>query len=561
MEGTRRRILSEAHTTSGAIVDEMKSYSLTPVENDGINIYGNVRINPITSGPFSNSQEISIPITSSNFDVIEFSNSYLHILARLRIRVANPPKVDEEADEEFAKVLKQNQYVMLGLKCGTHVIRDYQVKHDNIPITTTMQSSSIYEQFLYSTFKGKSEIANKKYVFSPYEEVRAMENSICGIYIPIGDLESGTFYKDLDIIIPFRELLMLEAFNEYPSKIFGELQLVFHTSSEAFVYAEVDPVESIRKNIVAGKIDKSAPHISEVLACVGDTFNYTHAYEQVGISGPVQYISGWDDENKRLTFSTMDAFTPYVDELVCQEVWVDCKGYRMSDSAMRELVNHFRANPFVVPAQKVETYTFPAGPEASGLRTSMSIRFNHVTDFCLLHPTDSRQRTVFRNIMADNYQVQVGNQRFPEQLISTISPQFHEMQVQCSDFDSIFEANDEWEHSLTDPLTDGSKKLKPTTDNTCFVPIVQVERTGSNGNSLWFDGLDGLFKVEVNSKPLYPACDVYYQGANSPSPIICLTNDTYWIFRIGPNGPSCQYVTQHTFDEAIADPSIEAVNR
>ena len=143
MEGTRRRILSEAHTTSGAIVDEMKSYSLTPVENDGINIYGNVRINPITSGPFSNSQEISIPITSTNFDVIEFSNSYLHILARLRIRIANPPKVDEATDEEFAKVLKQNQYVMLGLKCGTHVIRDYQVKHDNIPITTTMQTAII----------------------------------------------------------------------------------------------------------------------------------------------------------------------------------------------------------------------------------------------------------------------------------------------------------------------------------------------------------------------------------------------------------------------------------
>ena len=559
MESTRRRILHESNTESGAIVDEMRSYSRVPTKNDGINIYGNVRINPITSGPFSNSQEISIPITSSNFDVIEFSNTYLHILARLRIRCSNPPVV--EGDDEFANMLKQNQYVMLGLKCGSHVIRDYQFKFNNVPITTTMQSSSVYEQFLYSTFKAKSELANKKYVFSPYEEAKVMENSVCGIYIPIGDLTSGSFYKELDIIIPLRELLIMEAFNEYPSKIFGELQLVFHTTNEAFVYTEVDPITSIRKNIISGKIDKTVPHLSEVLACVGDTFDYNHSYEQIGIAAPVQYISGWNEETSNLKFSTMPEFTPYIDELVCQEVWVDCKGYRMSDDATRELVNHFRSNPFTVCAQKVEVNTFPAGPEASGLRTSMNVRFNHVTDIEILHPTDSRQRTVFRNICHDNYQVQIGNMRYPEQLISTISPQFHEMQIQATDFDSIFEANDEYEHSLTDPQTDGVHFLKPTTDNTSFVPIFQTERSGS-GSELWFDGIDRLTeKIEINSKPLYPTKDVYYKGPNTPSPILCATTETYWIFRLMPDGrPNCQYVTANTYEDAYNNPTLESVN-
>ena len=360
MESTRRRLLNEARSQTGAIVDEMKAYALTPVANDGMNIYGNVRINPITSGPFTNSQEISIPITSTNFDVIEFSNTYLHVLARLRIRCTNAPTV--EGDDDFAKMLKENQFVMIGLKCGTHVIRDYQFKFNNVPITTTMQSSAVYEQFLYSTFKGKSEIANKKYVFSPYEEAREYENSVCGLYIPLGDLAEGTFYKDLDIIIPLRELLIMEAFNEFPTKLFGELQLTFHTTPEAFVYTEVDPVVSIRKNIIAGKIDKATPHLSEVLGCIGDTFEYTHAYEQIGISGPVQYISGFDEENNKLKFSTMSEFTPYIDELVVSECWVDCKGYRVTDSALRDLASFFSTNPFVVPAQHVETFTFPSGP-------------------------------------------------------------------------------------------------------------------------------------------------------------------------------------------------------
>ena len=561
MESLRRRILNESHSQTGSIVDEMKSYALTPIPNDGMNIYGNVRINPITSAPFTNSQEITIPITTSNFDVIEFSNTYLHIVARLRIRVANAPVV--EGDDEFSKMLRENQFIMLGLKCGTHVIRDYQFKFNNVPITTTTQSSSVYENFLYSALKAKSEIANKKYVFTPYEEAKDYENSICGIYIPIGELSGGSFYKTLDIIIPLRELLIMEAFHEYPQKIFGELQLVFHTTSEAFVHMEVDPLTSIRKNIINGKIDKTVPHLSEVLACVGDTFEYTHAFEQVGISSPVQFISGWDAENNKLKFSTMPEFTPYIDELVSTEVWVDCKGYRASDSALRELMNFFSTQPFVVPAQRCEFFTFPNGCESSGIRSSMSIRFNRTTDCELLMPTNSLQRTVFRNPHLDDFQIMIGQLRFPSQLISTLSPEFHEQQIQASDFDTIFEANDEWEHSLTDAIVsdDGEKTLKPTTDNTSFVPIIQTERNGSNGNSLWSDGISGNQKVELNGRPIYPKNNIYYAGPNTPSPIIALTSDSYWIFRLIGGTPNCQYVINSDFSDAIQNPTIESVSR
>ena len=41
-----------------------------------------------------------------------------------------------EGDDEFAKMLRENQYIMLGLKAGPHVIRDYQFKFNNVPITT-----------------------------------------------------------------------------------------------------------------------------------------------------------------------------------------------------------------------------------------------------------------------------------------------------------------------------------------------------------------------------------------------------------------------------------------
>ena len=565
METTRRRLLHESNTEGGSIATEMKSYSRVPVPNDGINIYANARINPSTSGPFSSQQEIEIPITSSNFDVCEFSNSYIHLKTRLRIRCTNPPELSSSSETSFDDAIGQNQFVMIGLKASPHIIRDYQFKHNNKPITTTMQSSAVYESFLYSTFKAKSEMANKKFVFSPYDEVSTLDNSLCGVYVPIADLATGSCYKTVDIIIPIREFLAMEAFHEFPNKIFGELRIVFHTTPEAFVYTEVNPITSIRKGIITGKIARDVPHLSEVLAADKDSFDYVHAYEQIGIPSKVQFISGWDSENSKLKYTTQAEFAPYVDELTVQEAWVDVKGYRMSDSALRELTAHFSSNPFTVCAQKVETNTFPSGPEAAGLRTTQNIRFNHTTDIEILHPTDSRQRTIFRNIMADNYQIQIGNQRYPEQLCSTISPQFHEMQIQASDFDSVFEANDEYEHSLTDAMlaenADGTvSRLKPTTDNTSFVPIFQTERSGS-GSELWFDGIDRITeKVEINCRPIYAGKnDVYYQGSNTPAPILCLTSESYWIFRLINSQPHCQYVVSHSYEEGYNDPSIEAV--
>ena len=131
METTRRRLLHESNTEGGSIAQEMKSYSRAPVANDGINIYANARINPITSGPFSSQQEIEIPITSSNFDVCEFSNSYIHLKTKLRIRCTNPPVIADTEDNAFKSAIGENQYVMIGLKASPHIVRDYQFKHNN----------------------------------------------------------------------------------------------------------------------------------------------------------------------------------------------------------------------------------------------------------------------------------------------------------------------------------------------------------------------------------------------------------------------------------------------
>ena len=76
----RQRILSDSNTNTGSIQDEMKSYSMTPVPNDGINVYGNVRINPETSGPYSDSGSMMIMSASLESTRLTISlNSTTHI--------------------------------------------------------------------------------------------------------------------------------------------------------------------------------------------------------------------------------------------------------------------------------------------------------------------------------------------------------------------------------------------------------------------------------------------------------------------------------------------------
>ena len=187
METTRRSLLNATRDLEGSIEDTMKTYSLKPILNDGANLYGNTRISPKISGPYQDSKEIEISMCSDNFDVTEFENSYMHLDITLTVRLPYYPQGLDLTDAVTAALLR-NQYVFVGLKCGSHVIRNYQFKFHDMPLSSTVQSSAVYESFLYSNFKAKGEIANKKFVFSPYDEVSTHDNSICGIYVSLYDI-------------------------------------------------------------------------------------------------------------------------------------------------------------------------------------------------------------------------------------------------------------------------------------------------------------------------------------------------------------------------------------
>ena len=58
-----------------------------------------------------------------------------------------------------------------------------------------------------------------------------------------------------------------------------------------------------------------------------------------------------------------------------------------------------------------------------------------------------------------------------------------------------------------------------------------------------------------SSNNVYPPSTL----TTTPPPILCCCTDTYWLFRLVDGVPTAQYVTDHSYEDAYSDPSIEAV--
>ena len=626
METYRRSILQGPRgELTGEIVETLKKNSLKPAVNDGEHSYSNTRITPKQPPPFRENDQFELSLCSNNFDVTEFENSYIHL--RLNFRFAfsglgtvngiqgiqdwfntkfNNAPAGEKKDEyrgcftDLENDLLDNQYVFIGFKSSSHCVGSYSFKFHDKPMSSTQQSQAITEQFLYSNFKAQGEISNKKYVHSPWDEVHDFDHSTCGIYVPLRKIlgnDPNSSYYEIEVVIPYNEFLIMQDFDEYPNCIFGDLKIVLQIVQNGMVFAEVNPLTSIRKGIACGNIEAYkaagspgrnvdsipgdlsteerakrvgtyAEGMTSVLAIDEHTLPYTHAFNQINLPDQVCFIAGLDD----LTPKTYTApeFKITVMELSVREAYVDCRGYKMSTPAREAAYNWFSQNPFTVLAQKVTRNPFPTPPQKSDLSTNMNVRLNRVTDVYILMPKNSAETTVFTNPDLKNFQLQIGNMTYPTQAIGTSSPEFHEQQMQQTDFDSFMEATPSYEESLCRPRGDSKGFLKPMRDDTSYVPVFMMER--ANAGPLTFDGLDSPNeKIELRGSPHYHDFPLYFTNSNIidtrgnhgeitgavPPPMFCQSSDTYWIFRIDKGMANAQYITNSDYQTAYADPSLE----
>ncbi|KAA6353057.1 MAG: hypothetical protein EZS28_051415, partial [Streblomastix strix] len=75
---------------------------------------------------------------------------------------------------------------------------------------------------------------------------------------------------------------------------------------------------------------------------------------------------------------------------IIEAVTANMSGYKASDACLNPDRQFYSTRTFVVPAQRIESWTFPSRAALTELRTSQNIPLSHVTDMCLIFPKDPR---------------------------------------------------------------------------------------------------------------------------------------------------------------------------
>jgi hypothetical protein len=166
--------------------------------------------------------------------------------------------------------------------------------------------------------------------------------------------------------------------------------------------------------------------------------------------------------------------------------------------------------------------------------------------FMVLCPRLAGQVTCFPNPHYKNFQLAVGNRRFPDKPCTTLGPEFFQLQLDQSDFDSIFPCNDSFENSITVSKLAQDQIVKPYTDCSSFVAGFACERSGTDDT--YFDGMDShnaLVNIQLFSSPIDPNHDVYVSGSvSTPPPLLFTLQETIFRFT-AHNGGSVDYFTTY----------------
>ncbi|KAA6355967.1 MAG: hypothetical protein EZS28_048506, partial [Streblomastix strix] len=371
---------------------------------------------------------------------------------------------------------------------------------------------------------------NNRFVHSLYENVRKDDISHCGKYLSIKDISDALASQtaapyvmpvNFSVSIPLDDLLIFSAFSEYPNALFGDLKIKFKINPNAFVFCQIAPVISMARYYTINKdelLSSGQDKLKDIDLFFRNwslTFQYTNMFTQIGCTADL--VTGVRAEEltpsglKNLVCD-IKPVTVSVRNYVITAAVANMCGYKASQECLNRVRQFYSTRPFVVPAQRVETWAFPSVATLTGLRTSQNIPLSHVTDMCLLFPKDARQTTCFENPCYQNMQLSTLGRNFPDFPMNTLNEQFFTMQMTANNLDNIFEATDEYEDSLTTPRGNSTRRYNSVTDYTSFFITLQCERN-SNG-ALTFDGLDTQNQntsVELRGQPIYQgAVDTYY---------------------------------------------------
>ena len=474
------------------------------------------------NAPFNQSQETRLRITHSDHMISQITEGFINFKIKLTIQLSKDIQTTHVNDTE--KLGK----IFVGFKSSNQLLDQLQIYSNNLS-TGYQQNECCREGFCYSTIKPYSEKKTRKYTHSLYENVSDYSQSVCGTYVDLVDIMDGQKHDvEFEMNLPFEDMLALQAFDLYPNRIVGDIEIRFYVKPAGLVYCQVDPrkikeVKEFMEDSTIASTFKSIPI-------------FKHGFTQIGNDSKIAALNVGSD--KSIT-PTTESIT-----LSCLGLTVtSCKsnmfGFGVKESTLQAIASMF-SEPVSIPSQQLDYNAFPTAPTAAGVQGTMNSPLSNITSITVVFPKHANDYTCFDNPIYHNLQLTINGKNYPDEPVSTLGARFLQYQLVASELDGGIQCTKEFEDSLTMPKNkdDGTRYKNTLSDASSFMLNIQTER--SRGGYL-FDGLDSNGQnvpIQIRGQPIHSGDgDTYFNcdetGQNHPPPPqVFFCRDTYFTVDI-----------------------------
>ena len=540
-------------------------------KNDGAHTYLYSQEETKSQLPITEENLIRIPLTSANCHVVQFDKSFITLKVEATFPISGFSASNSNSANPSQGYLRSAIDYFVGFKHSTDAIGRYTVKHRNKVVAGMSQDHATLESFLYHSYRSQDDLINRRGIHTIAESALMDDlNSVCGEYVSLQEclnvhaapsVSQGKdqITKTFTLIIPFNDILMFQQFKDYPSEIFGPLDIEFIFNPKAFVYKQCDVEACVKASIVRhNMIDTTDGTLTKLsnLAGIGRTVatSLSLEYAQIGdsITGIINATTSAVSAvlTGTLTSGTVTFGTPTIKVV---EAHSTICGYNIRADKLEDLRDKYKTQLWTKFTQTISAQEFSSNFKSGVGFVSQLAAFDNTTDMVVLFPSTTNESygTVYKNPMLEGVNLSVMGHKLPDMPLDTTTPRFASMMLNASD--TLHAAPlKEYVDSLSIYRYDSGGKIYPTCDLTTFFITLKCERPSAIGFIL--DGLDSKGRqvaVRLSGQVKDSAKDEY-QRNNPPPPILALVNDAMIAFS-AVNGGMVKFHTE----PVVRDPYME----
>ena len=533
--------------------------------------------------PLPIGEKTHLMLTHPNHTISQIEKSFISMEIEFEVGFENilpwgcwyksvPDGVDAEGKALYKIVPLSDNHIInqifVGFKDAVEIISEARFYCDGKLINEYYQNEMIRESFAYNSIRTRDAKISCPHSHSLWENVCQMSPNVCGVYIPIQDLVwtrdgKRTWKKiTMELIIPFTDQLVLQAWRLYPNIIVGDIVEEIRTSLDGLVWCQIPPkkvgeIKQILENESHKYLLVNEPPLSQKFVQIGQEGKIIMTQEEITKGSEI-----WEkctttifsyDKIYKVDFGKNSLIVNSKVKPMIKKGRTNCFGFGIKPECVEELMEVFNEEIYI-PAQELTRHIFEQKHTEKGIVCSKIVPLRNATNITMMFPRQYSDITCYQNPMYKNVQLLIDKKVYPQQEFeNTWDGRFVQYQLCANELDGV-EATQEFMESISRPLNnvyDHSLKrfYSGTFDNTSFGINFQLERgnagyvfdgidTGCRGVKIEFHGspidIDENVKLDENDTYLYPLCDENDtpKSANEqpqlPPPEMWICSDTYW---------------------------------